>query len=190
KIATPQSIVRLVWLFGLTPAWQLRQGTAGPRSDAVAPTAPAPARMVEGGATAGLALSRPEPDQSGDRASAQPRRHRRQRPGWNLQARFSPYAAAQLCDPPARTGRRHSRDPGVVGAREARDDRALHPRRRQHGPRHQEPAGPAGRQPDEENAARLTTAAWRGPLSRSPTSFAPTGRRGGRPTPVTSASPS
>ena len=49
--------------------------------------------MVEGGAAAGVAVSRPEPDQSGDRASAQPRRHRRQRPGWNLQARFSPYAA-------------------------------------------------------------------------------------------------
>ena len=43
------------------------QGTAGPRCDAVAPPAPAPARMVEGGAAAGLALSRPEPDQSGDR---------------------------------------------------------------------------------------------------------------------------
>ena len=48
------------------------------------------------------------------RASAQPRRHRRQRPGWNLQARFAPYPAAQLRDPSARTGRRHSRDPGVA----------------------------------------------------------------------------
>ena len=37
----------------------------------------------------------------------------------------------------------------------------------------------------QATAARLTTAAWRGPLSRSPTSFAPTGRRGERPTPVT-----
>ena len=35
-------------------------------------------------------------------------------------------------------------------------------------------------------AARLTTAAWRGPRpSRSPTSFTPTGRRGERPTPGT-----
>src|SRR5271165_925094 len=161
------------------------QGTAGSRCDAVAATAPAPARMVEGGAAAGLALSRPEPDQSGDRAAAQPRRHRRQRSGGHLQARFSAYAAAQLCDPPARTGRRYSRNPGVVGAREARDDRALHPRRRQHGPRHQESAGPAGRQADEENAARLTTAAWRGLPSRSPTSFALMGRHGGRPTPGT-----
>ena len=50
------------------------QGTAGSLCDAVAATAPAPARMVEGGAAAGLAVSRPEPDQSGDRASAQPRR--------------------------------------------------------------------------------------------------------------------
>ena len=36
------------------------------------------------------------------------------------------------------------------------------------GPRHQESAGPAGRQPDEENAARLTTAAWRGARVKSP----------------------
>ncbi len=43
---------------------------------------------------------------------------------------------------------------------------------------------------DEENAARLTTAAWRGLPSRSPTSFAPMGRHGGRPTLVTRASPS
>ena len=38
---------------------------------------------------------------------------------------------------------------------------------------------------DEANAARLTTAAWRGLAWRSPTSFAPMGRRGARPTPVT-----
>ncbi len=69
------------------------QGTAGSRCDAVAATARTVARMVEGGAAAGLALSRPEPDQSGDAASTQPRRHRRQGPGRNLQARFSPYAA-------------------------------------------------------------------------------------------------
>ena len=74
--------------------------------------------------------------------------------------------------------------PGVARARQAGDDRALHPRRRQHGPRHQESAGPAGRQPDKANAARLTKAAWRGLASRSPTSFAPTGRRGARPMPV------
>jgi hypothetical protein len=40
------------------------------------------------------------------------RRHRRQRPGWNLQTRFSTYAAAQLCHPSARARRRYSRDPG------------------------------------------------------------------------------
>ena len=34
-------------------------------------------------------------------------------------------------------------------------------------------------------AGRLTAAAWRGLAWRSPTSFAPTGRRGERPTPVT-----
>ena len=58
--------------------------------------------------------------------------------------------------PSARAGRRHSRDPGVARTREVGDDGALHPRRRQHGPRHQESAGPAGHQADEANAARLT----------------------------------
>ena len=69
-------------------------------------------------------------------------------------------------------------------------DRALHPRRRQHGPRHQEPAGAAGRQPNEANAARLTEAAWRGLPWRSQTSFAPMGRRGGEPKLVISVSAS
>jgi site-specific recombinase XerD len=78
-----------------------------------------------------------------------------------------------------------ARDPGVVGPRQVGDNGALHPRRRQHGARHQEPAGTAGRQPDEANAARLTKAAWRGLAWRSPTSFAPMGRRGARLTPVT-----
>ena len=73
----------------------------------------------------------------------------------------------------------------LLGHAETGDDRALHPRRRQHGPPHREPAGPARRQPDEANTARLTTAGWRGLLWRSPTSFAPMGRRGERPTPVT-----
>ena len=82
--------------------------------DAVATIARTAARMVAGGAAAGLALSRPEPDQSDDPASAQSRRHRRQRPGGHLQARVAAYPAAQLRDPPARAGRRHSRDPGVA----------------------------------------------------------------------------
>jgi integrase/recombinase XerD len=89
--------------------------------------------------------------------------------------------------PSARAGRRHSRDPGVARTRETRDDGALHPRRRQHGPRHQEPARAAGRQPREPIAARLIGAAWRGPriaVRGSPTSFAPMGRLGARPTPV------
>ncbi len=56
------------------------QGTAGSHRDAVAATAPTPARMVEGGAAASVAVSRPEPDQPGDAAPTQPRRDRRQRP--------------------------------------------------------------------------------------------------------------
>ena len=154
----------------------------------VAATPRTPARLVAGGATSGLALPRPEPDQSDHSPSAQPHRHRRQKPGRNLQARLAAYPAAQLRHTSARARRRHSRDPGVVGPCQVGDDRALHPCRRQHGPRHQEPAGAAGRQPDEANAARLTEAAWRGPrvtARGSPTSFAPMGRRGARLTPVT-----
>ena len=48
-----------------------------------------------------------------DRASAQPRRHRRQSLAGDLQARVAAYAAAQLRHPSARAGRRHSGDPGV-----------------------------------------------------------------------------
>ena len=49
------------------------------------------------------------------------------------------------------------------------------------------PLGAAGPQPREPIAARLTAAAWRGLAWRSPTSFAPMGRRGARPTPATSS---
>ena len=59
------------------PAGRAGQGAAGPLRDAVAATARAAARMVAGGAAAGLAVSGPEPDQSDDRAPAQPRRARR-----------------------------------------------------------------------------------------------------------------
>ena len=120
-----------------------------------------------------------------DPPSAQPRRHRCKDSGGNHQARIAAHLAAQLRYASPRTGRRHPRDPGVVGPRQVGDNGALHPRRRQHGARHQEPAGTAGRQPDEANAARLTKAAWRGLAWRSPTSFAPMGRRGARLTPVT-----
>ena len=100
--------------------------------------------------------------------------------------RVSPHTpAAQLRHPFARAGRRYSRDPSFARTREVGDDGARHPRRRQHGPRHQEPTGAAGRQPRESIAARLTAAAWRGLAWRSPTSFAPMARLGARPTPVT-----
>jgi integrase/recombinase XerD len=49
------------------------------------------ARMVVGGAAAGLAVSGPEPDQSDHSPSAQSRRHRRQRSGRHLQARVTTY---------------------------------------------------------------------------------------------------
>ena len=84
------------------------------------------------------------------------RRARRGAGGRDRQARLAAHLAAQLRHPSARTERRHPRDPGVARPRQAGDDRALHPRRRQHDPRRQEPAGAAGRQPREPIAARLT----------------------------------
>ena len=73
----------------------------------------------------------------------------------------------------------------LLGHAKLRDDRALHPGRRQHDPRRQEPVGAAGRQPRERVTAGLTGAAWRRLAWRSPTFFGPMGRRGARPTPVT-----
>ena len=82
--------------------------------------------------------------------------HAAARAGGHRQARVASHVAAQLRHASARAGRRYPRDPGVARTRQARDDRALHPRRRQHDPRHQEPAGAAGRQPRKPIAARLT----------------------------------
>src|SRR5208282_2470039 len=165
-------------------AGRTRQGTERAVCDALAATSRTLARMVAPGATAGLALSRPEPDQSCDRPSDQPRRARRREPGGNLQARVAPYLAAQLRHAPARTERRYSRDSGAARARQARDDGALHPRRRQRDPRRHEPAGAARPQSGGTIAAFLTAAARRGLAWRSPTSFAPMGRRGAKPTPA------
>ena len=65
-------------------------------------------------------------------------------------------------DPSARAERRHSGDPSPARTRQARDDRALHPGRRQHDPRRQEPVGAAGRQPRE----RVTPAGLTKPRKR------------------------
>ena len=72
------------------------QRAAGSLCDAVAATARTLARMVAGGAAAGLAVPRPKPGQPDHRPSAQSRRHRRQDPGGDIQARVAAYAAAQL----------------------------------------------------------------------------------------------
>src|SRR6202044_2114745 len=52
--------------------------------------------------------------------------------------------------------RRPPRYPASPRARQARDDSALYPRRRQHDPRRYQPLGPARREPGEATAARLT----------------------------------
>ena len=64
-------------------------------------------------------------------------------PSRHRQARLAAHPAAQLRHAPARAERRHPRDPGVARTRQARDDGALYPRRRQYDPRRQEPAGAA-----------------------------------------------
>ena len=67
-------------------------------------------------------LSRPEPDQPGDAAPAQPRRHRRLDPCGHHQAGFRPTPRpAQLRDPSPKAGRRLPGHPGVrlVGERQA-----------------------------------------------------------------------
>ena len=80
----------------------------------------------------GLALPRPEPDQPDVGPPARARRSRRGAGGGHRQARLAAHLAAQLRHSPARTERRHPRDPGPARPRQAGDDRALHPRRRQH----------------------------------------------------------
>ena len=103
--------------------------------------------------------------------------------------RVSPHTLRhQLCDPPARTERRYPGDPGAARTCQARGDGGSTPAWRS-----ARSATPRARwsgwaQPDEATAARFTTVGWRGPriaVRRSPTSFAPMGRRGARPTPVT-----
>ena len=79
------------------------QGAAGSRCDAVAATARTVARVVEGGAAAGVALSRPEPDQSDHPPPDQPRRHRRKGPGRHLQARVA--SRSEATSSAARTAR-------------------------------------------------------------------------------------
>src|ERR1700733_11401616 len=114
--------------------------------------------MVAGGAAAGLALPRPEPDQPDVGPPARARRSRGGAGGGHRQASLAAHLAAQLRHPSARTERRHPRYPGSARARQARDDSALYPRRRQHDPRRYQPLGPARREPGEATAARLTVA--------------------------------
>ena len=80
---------------------------------------------------------------------------------YGLQARVAAHLAAQLRDASPRTGRRHPRDPGVVGPRQVGDNGAPHTRGGQHDPRRREPPGAARPQPDEANAARLDRCAAR-----------------------------
>src|ERR1700733_6117547 len=82
--------------------------------------------------------------------------------GGHRQASLAAHLGAQLRHPSARAERRHPRDPGPARPRQAGDDRALHPRRLQPDPRHQNPARAAGPQPHQPILARLTDAAWRG----------------------------
>lgn len=76
-----------------------RQWAQGPLRDAVWASVGAAARMVEGRAATGLAVSRAEPGQPADDTPAQPRLPRRGSGGWDRQARLSLHASAQLRHP-------------------------------------------------------------------------------------------
>src|SRR5271170_7130437 len=67
---------------------------SGSLRDALAATARTLARLVAGGAAAGLALPGPEPGQPDDRPPAWARRARRSAGGGDRQARVAPYLAA------------------------------------------------------------------------------------------------
>ncbi len=68
--------------------------------------------MVAGGATAGLAVSRPEPRQPDVRPSTRARRARGGAGGGHRQAGWTAYVAPQLRDASAGERNRHPRDPG------------------------------------------------------------------------------
>src|SRR5271165_3623674 len=67
--------------------------------------------MVARGAAAGLAVPGPEPGQPDVGPTAGARRPRRGAGGRDRQTRVAAHLAAQLRHPPARTERRHPRDP-------------------------------------------------------------------------------
>ena len=97
--------------------------------------------LVEGGAAAGLAVSRPRSGPADDHAPAQSRLPRRRPDGGDQQARLAAHLAAQLRHPPARAEHRCPGDPGAARSCQARHHGALYPRRHQDDQRGHEPAG-------------------------------------------------
>ena len=89
-----------------------RQRPQRPLRDAVSASARTAARLVEGGTTARLAVSRARPRAADDDASAQSRLSCRSPEGRDRQARIAPHLAAQLRHPPARAEHRYQSDPG------------------------------------------------------------------------------
>ena len=89
------------------------QGAQGSLRDALTASARAAARLVEGGATAGLAVSRPRPGAANDDAPAQSRLPCRRADGRDQQACLASHVAAQLCDASARAEHRCPCDPGA-----------------------------------------------------------------------------
>jgi integrase/recombinase XerD len=110
-------------------------GPQGPLRDAVAASARSAARLVEGGAAPGLAVSGARSGAAAHDAPTQPRLSCRRTDGRDRQARISAHAAAQLRDASARAEDRHSRDPepapakaGVLLGHKKLDTTALHTR--------------------------------------------------------------
>jgi hypothetical protein len=91
---------------------------------------------------AGLAVSGPEPDQPDDDAPTHARLPCRGRDRGDYEAGDAAHLAPQLCHASAGAGHRHSRHPGSARPCQARDHRALCPRRHQHNPHCHESARP------------------------------------------------
>ncbi len=126
-----------------------------------------------------LAVSRPQSIAADDQARAATGMPASRRGRRAEQVGHRPHVAPQFCDPSARTGCRHSRDPGPARTSAHQDDRGLCPRCRRPDPASPEPARTPERGSD---SAGLTHRQCRVQSSKWRTSSAATAPLGAPPT--------